>query len=325
MNPRPMVQRAFVVSAVMSLVAVQRLVAQKITPDASCVPFSVVVDPKGTGIGQPQNSTSTSAFTVTNTGPCGETYTFTCSASGTIGCVSVTPASAWIDGGCGGGGGAAPVRGMGPNDPAMAEERMTLVCSITVNVTYTVGATGGNVYLRATATPTDQGWYVVTAVAPPPAPTVSLPYSANLTGAADGVSYVHATPAVGSMGTTQALTLVYNSTAARPVAVVFLDATGPTSPAPSTYELQVQLASNGVNLTLMNGATAVYYTATPGVVDRLTAAIDAKANGLATGSYPPILGLRRRRSLRPGSWSTTKRRAPWAPAWALRESGTSTQ
>src|SRR2546422_524155 len=173
MIPRPLVQLAFVVSAVMSLVTAQRLVAQKITPDASCVPYSVVVAPKGTGIGQPQNSTSTSAFTVTNTGSCGETYSFTCSASGTIGCVSVTPAAAWIDGGCGGGGGAAPVRGMGPNDPAMAEERMTLVCSITVNVTYTVGATGGNVYLRATATPTDQGWYVVTAVAPPPAPTVS--------------------------------------------------------------------------------------------------------------------------------------------------------
>src|SRR3989441_4232593 len=124
MIPRPLVQLAFVVSAVMSLVTAQRLVAQKITPDASCVPYSVVVAPKGTGIGQPQNSTSTSAFTVTNTGSCGETYSFTCSASGTIGCVSVTPAAAWIDGGCGGGGCAAPVRGMGPNDPAMAEERI---------------------------------------------------------------------------------------------------------------------------------------------------------------------------------------------------------
>jgi len=301
MIARPVVQRAFVLSAVMGLLAVPRLVAQSITPDQSCLPFSVVVSPKGTALSQPANSTNTASFDVTNTGPCGETYSFTCSATGTIGCVSVDPAAAWIDGGCGGGQ-TAPVRGMGPNDPAMAGEGMTLVCSITVNVTYTVGATGGNVYLRARATPTDQGWYVVTAVAPPPPPTVSLPYSANLTPAADGVSYLHATPAVGSMGTTQALTLVYNSTAARPVALVFLDVTGPTSPAPSVYEVQVQLVSNGVNLTLMNGATAVYYTATPGVVDRLTAAIDARANGLATGSYPVNLVLT---TTYPGSTQTT--------------------
>jgi RHS repeat-associated protein len=140
------------------------------------------------------------------------------------------------------------------------------------------------------------GWssdpYAVTwSSTPPPAPTVSLPYSANLNGATDGVTYVHATPAVGSMGTAQSLALVYNSTAARPVVLVFLDATGPTSPAPSAFQLQVQLQSNGTNLTLLNGATSVYYTATPGIVDRLTAAIDARTNGLATGSYPVNLVL----------------------------------
>lgn len=124
-------------------------------------------------------------------------------------------------------------------------------------------------------------------------PTVTLAYSANLSHAADGVSYVHPTPAVGSMATTRALSLVYNSAAARPVALVALDATAPTpQPAPTVYELQVQLASNGVNLTLMNGttATAVYYAGTAGV-NRLTAAIDARANGLATGSYPVNLVL----------------------------------
>lgn len=152
---------------------------------------------------------------------------------------------------------------------------------------------GGQVKVQSYAS---SGWssdpYAVTwSSNPPPAPAISLPYSANLNGATDAVSYVHATPAVGSMATTQALTLAYNSTAARPVALVFLDATGPTSPPPTTYQLQVQLASSGAYLTLMNGATSVYYTATPGVVDRLTAAIDAKANGLATGSYPVNLAL----------------------------------
>lgn len=131
-----------------------------------------------------------------------------------------------------------------------------------------------------------------TGVVPPPPPTISLlPYNANLSGGGDGVSYLHSTPAVGSMGTSQSLSLVYNSTAARPVALVFMDVTGPTSPAPTTYQLQVQLQSNGTYLTLMNNATSVYYTATAGIVDRLTAAIDAKANALTTGSYPVRLVL----------------------------------
>jgi len=171
------------------------------------------------------------------------------------------------------------------------QSQVTFIFSTNVTMTFSSLSAGSGtlVLLAQGSTSQDQGSYNVTVDLPNP--TVSLPYSANLSPGAGGVNYVHATPAVGSMGTTQALTLVYNSTAARPVALVFLDATGPTSPAPSTYQLQVQLVSNGVNLTLMNGAASVYYTATAGVVDRLTAAIDAKANGLATGSYPVNLVL----------------------------------
>src|SRR5207302_7056949 len=89
---------------------------------------------------------------------------------------------------------------------------------------------GGQVKVQVYAS---SGWttdpYAVTWSSTPPAgPTVTLPYSSNLFSGADGVSYVHATPALGSMGTTQSLALVYNSTAARPVVLVFLDAIGTT-------------------------------------------------------------------------------------------------
>lgn len=230
------------------------------------VNYAVSVTPDGGSASWASNTSGhTATFTVTNTGACQDTYTFTYSATGPISGVSLDQSSAVL--------------------PAGGQT--------TVTATYSVGAPGTGV-LTLTASgsiggATDNGYYNVTVVLPDP--TIALPYSANLTPAAAGVIYVHATPAVGSTGTTQALTLIYNSTEARPVALVFLDVTGPTSPAPSIYELQVQLVSSGAYLMLMNDTTAVYYTATPGVVDRLTAAIDGKANGLATGSYPVNLVL----------------------------------
>lgn len=110
----------------------------------------------------------------------------------------------------------------------------------------------------------------------------AMAYHPTLSNAADGIVYTHATPSVGSMGTSRAVALQYNSTAARPVAIVALDAEA--SGAPISYEMRVQ--SNGANLHLMNGSDSVFYTASAGVLNRITAAIDAKANGLATGSYP---------------------------------------
>jgi len=155
---------------------------------------------------------------------------------------------------------------------------------------YTATAPGtGTLTLTATSTHTSGNGRAIVPVVT--VTTSLLPYNGNLSSGTGGVAYVHATPAVGSMGSTKVLSLVYNSTAARPIVLVPLDVTGPSSPAPSTYQLQVQRTDNSTYLTLMNGATSVYYRAAPGVVDRLTAAIDARANGLATGSYPVNLLL----------------------------------
>jgi len=247
---------------------------------------TVAVTPKGQPISVTPSSTQTLTFDVYNSASFSDNYSLTCSSTGAETCQSVSP----------------PTLSLGTQQHGSA------------TLTYVSGASGTTGTVKFTGTSTN--WLNVVDTSSytvwngtGPTPTVSLaPYTGDSRQASqfDAVSYVHATPAVGSMGMTQALTLVYNSSAARSVALVFVDVTGPTLPAPSTYELQVQLASNGVYLTLMNGAnsTAVYYTATPGVVDRLTAAIDAKANGngLATGSYPVNLVLT---TVYPGGTKTT--------------------
>jgi RHS repeat-associated protein len=130
------------------------------------------------------------------------------------------------------------------------------------------------------------GYYNIVNV-PGPAPIVSLaPYSAGLDLATTGVTYDHSLPAFGSMEVSRSLTLAYNSAAARPMSFVTVDVSNPSSPYPTTYQLQVQLASNSVYLQLMNGSTSVYYTAGTTTTTRMVAAIDAKANGLTTGWYP---------------------------------------
>jgi len=143
------------------------------------------------------------------------------------------------------------------------------------------GGTGVLSLVAAGDAISDSGYYSVT--------VAGQSYSSNLTTAADGIMYAHATPPFGAMGTTHALTLAYNSAAAHPVVLVSLDVTGTTSPSPTLYELQV--LKGGSALTLMNGGTAVYDSATGGVPNRITAAVDAKTNGLGTGSYAVSLIL----------------------------------
>jgi len=201
-------------------------------------------------------------FTVKNTGLYTDTLAIVCLTAGPVTCTG-TSATSVILAGQGG--------------------------SANVTAYYNASAAGtGVLELGAGAHgAADTGTYVIPVVDV----TLSLPYNGNLSRAMDGVTYTHETPAVGSMGVMKALSLVYNSSAARPTVLVSLDVTGPSSPAPSAYQLQVQRTDNSAYLSLMNGSTSVYYTAAPGIVDRLTAAIDARANGLATGSYPVNLVL----------------------------------
>src|ERR1051326_4797313 len=239
--------------------------AAVICPD----PMSASVTPDGgTASWQSNTNGHTATFYVFNAGGCTDTYTISYTAGVPISGVSLNHTTLSV----------AP----GGSDSVIA--------------TYNVGSPGvGVLKLKAQGNTTgsdgkkglDSGYVTVTVTGP--TPTSLLPYSANLKGTSDGLSYAHVTPAVGSMGTSQSLSLVYNSNAARPISLIMIDA-GPTSPTPTTYQLQVQLISNSTLLTLMNGSTSVFYVAAS-VADRLTAAIDAKANGLATGSYPVRLLL----------------------------------
>lgn len=241
--------------------------------DYSVTVVGVSVTPDGGQVVVAANTTDTAGFTVRNTGPGTDTFVLTCTKTGGPTCVSVfSPGHA----------------------PRTADTvQLGAGASTAASIIYTVGMTDGAVILHAidlAGVASDTGWYNVQISGPDP--TVSLkPYSGNLTLGGEGVTYVHATPSIGSMGRIWGMALEYNSATVHPVSVVSIDVTGPTSPAPSMYKLQVQLVSNGVYLTLMNGATAVYYTPTPGIVDRLTAAVDAQANGLPTGSYPVNLVL----------------------------------
>ena len=197
-------------------------------------------------------------FTIKNTGTVSTWYMVHCGGAPNIACSYLTP-----------------------DHYATVDDTVTLAAGASkVDTAYFAATSGGVGTLFVTATGDgirDSGSYTVS--------VAGLVYHPSLSPASDGISYDHPTPSVGSMGTSRAVTLTYNSTAARPMALVALDVAGPTSPAPTGYELQVQVVG-GSYLTLMNGSTAVYYSATAGVTSRLTAAIDAKANGLATGSYP---------------------------------------
>lgn len=128
-------------------------------------------------------------------------------------------------------------------------------------------------------------WNIVNVAGP--APIVSLaPYSPSFLSATDGVIYEHSTPAVQSMGVSRQLTLAYNSSTVYPISLVTVDVSNQTGGTPSTYQLQVQLASNGTNLTMVNGATGIYYTAGTTTTTRMVAPVDPWANGLTTGEYP---------------------------------------
>ncbi len=58
--------------------------------------YVVSVSPHGNTLDQPLNTRDTVRFTVTNTGTLADAYTFSCSVTGGLSCVSVSPTSATI-------------------------------------------------------------------------------------------------------------------------------------------------------------------------------------------------------------------------------------
>lgn len=283
--------------ALFANLSVSELAAQ-VVPNTQCT-FSVQVDPKGATTTQSVNGRGIASFTVTNTGSCGQTFTFTCTKSGTIQCVSVSPSSSWIDGGCGGG--LAPIRGMGPADRSR-EGETSVVCTTTVLVTYDVGSSGGNVYLRATSNVTDQGWYVVTAAFS--GPVVSLfPHNGDnwdmskcVANCFDGVTS-YATVPYYSSDVARSIQLTYRSAQAHPMGIVQVNAVDTSTVNPVKMSIQLY-TSAGIRVTFTNGSQEIFYSWVShpgdGNVNRLAAEFDASS--LSTGAYNYTAAVRSYRS-----------------------------
>jgi RHS repeat-associated protein len=220
--------------------------------------YQVAVTPDGGHTSRPAGTGGYSeTFTVRNTGVAQDSYAFNCTGSSNVTCGAVTPASATL--------------GVGD--------------STTVTVGYSVGGPGtGTLTLTASGGASDTGYYTINANPPP---TVSLaPYNGGRRAASDFDGTVtHATPAYWSMGVARTFALQYNASTVRPTAIVRVDVMlSPSPPYPTAYGIQVQIV-NGPVLTLLNGTQTAYYAAGSCCVTRLVAAVDAKANGLATGRY----------------------------------------
>src|SRR5437867_2690321 len=127
-----------------TVLAARTLHAQSDCPD--CITYSVWVYPKNAARGRVVNGTYVDTLQVNNNGSRTDTYQLTCTVTGGLSCVSVTPSSAMMYG----------------------------YTQNPVVVTYTVGASGGVLKLRAVSDSTDgvvqdSGWYNVSVN-----PTVTL-------------------------------------------------------------------------------------------------------------------------------------------------------
>lgn len=283
--------------ALFANLSASELTAQ-VVPNTQCT-FSVQVDPKGATTTQSVNGRGIASFTVTNLGSCGQTFTFTCTKSGTIQCVSVSPSSSWIDGGCGGG--LAPIRGMGPRDRSL-EGETSVVCTTTVLVTYDVGSGGGNVYMRASSNVSDQGWYVVTAAFNGPIISL-LPHNGDdrdvskcVEDCFDGVMS-YATVPYYSSNVARSIQLTYRSAQAHPMGVVQVDAVDTSAVSPAKMSILLS-SSQGVRVTFTNGSQEIFYNWVShpgdGNVNRLAAEFDASS--LTTGAYNYTAAVRSYRS-----------------------------
>jgi RHS repeat-associated protein len=229
--------------------------------------YEVQVSPDGQGVTRSAFGTFTETISVFNSGMLADSYDITCYGTGGITCLEVSPSVLALDG--------------------------RQVASVTV--TYSTGGAGvGGLYVAADSPPTDvhdDGSFIVT-VTGPGAPVLSLaPYnpmvrsSALCAASCFDFVYSRGTPSYTSLNAERAFAVVYNSAMHRPTPVIQLDASynGQTNQYPTSFKVEVMKGST--LLTLQNGATAVYFQALSGQPTRLSAAIDARANGLGTGDH----------------------------------------
>jgi RHS repeat-associated protein len=258
---------------VLVLLAASSLEAQRITPSCQtgCL-GGVQVTPDGGTDAHPMNTGPWSlVFTVKNTGTSIKNFTFSCSPSGGVTCVSVVPASAFMD-------------------PAEQLE---------VTVTYNLGATNGQLGLLASATgSSDDGYYTVSAQG---APAITLrkhngdnrDRSLCLTsGAGEAAAWqcgdlvvTHGLPGYATMGRDRSLTLLYNSAQAVPKPVVAAAVDQVNRGQPNT--VFVRLLISGV---ARDSATYTGWAPLNPTARQVVLAHDATAD--SSGIYPITLAVR---------------------------------
>lgn len=182
----------------------------------------------------------TANFKVINEGAT-QSFTFTCSAGGSVTCAGVSPTSANISEGT----------------------------FVWVSVTYNAGNEGtGQVYLAATGPhSSDQGSWIVPVVLPSGAPKVSvLPYleaNQDLGRCAMGcfaATYAQSTVPYVSLDAPRAVTLAYHGDRVAPKPFVLVDVRPDSSFGtwPSEYQLKVKV--NGNLVTFLNGETTLRFS-----------------------------------------------------------------
>ena len=255
--------------------------------------YSVSVTPKSHVAlpSQPATGPWSTVFHVSNTGTYGDTYSLACSGDSYVVCDSLVVASGggqlhidWLRHLC-------PTCGGGAGTTGSVTLAAGTAASVTLWWHTTLTAGTGTLTLSATGTSADQGYQSI--AVGNPVPSVSLiPYNAGdhdqskCLAACFNYLFTYAAPAYYSMGRPHSPALIYNSSTVRPIPVLTADVSAPNAQYYlTTYSVRAQLVSNSSYLTLLNGATIVYYQAPMGQTVRLAAAIDARANGLATGWY----------------------------------------
>jgi RHS repeat-associated protein len=213
----------------------------------------------------PFSSGHTATFTVINVGTGYGAFSSSCSTTGPVTCTGNSGSGGFV---------------LAPDQ------------QINILAYYNVGAAGtGTLTLTVTSdnsSAQDEGSFTIPVVNP--SPLVSLaPHNASYRDVAKCVAacfdvvMAHSTPPYHSLGTPRSVTVVYNSSMARPTPVILMDVSNSGTPYPTHYSVQVRRVSPAVNLTLLNGAQAVYYVAGTTTTSRLAAVFDARANGLPTG------------------------------------------
>jgi len=232
--------------------------AVSVTPDGSPVTWSAYTNGH------------TSTFTVTNTGLCGDTYTFAKSAWGPISGVSLNKTSFTLQPGT----------------------------NTTVVATYNVGPPGTGV-LTLTATgvnglESDNGTFNVT-VPLLNGPVISLAahngayrdVSKCVAACFDAVAS-YATPPYFSLDVPRSIQLIYTSAQAKPMGLVQVDATDTTSVSPVKMSLLLR-RPDGTFVNFTNGSQELFFVWAAGA-NRLVAQFDAST--LASGAYAYVAVVR---------------------------------